>query len=79
MEWMLQVIDEFDDFASSLALLWVGARRGVALALAGIAGAAALVAVTALGMAPVLICASAVLLSAASALSVNARFAGRIR
>jgi hypothetical protein len=74
MEWMLQVVDELDDVAGSIALLWIGVRRDVALVLLGVAGAAALVAVTALGIAPSLICASAALLSAALAFSINARF-----
>ena len=78
MEWMLQVVDEIDDVAGSLALLWVGARRSVALALMGLAGAAALLAVAALGMEPCLICGSALALSTASALSVATRTGGSV-
>jgi predicted transcriptional regulator len=74
MEWMLQVADELDDVAGSIALLWIGVRHDAALALLGAAGAAGLVAVTAIGIAPSLICASAALLSAALALSFKARF-----
>ena len=72
MEWMLQVVDELDDVAGSLALLWVGVRRGVALALLGIAGAAFLLVATALGWAPTLICVAAIAFSAALALTVKA-------
>ncbi len=75
MEWMLQVVDELDDVAGSIALLWVGARRAVAMLLLGTAGAAALLAVAALGMTPCLYCGSALLLSAAAACSINARIA----
>ena len=74
MEWMLQVADELDDAAGSIALLWVGIRRGAVLTLMGVVGAVALVAVSVLGIAPSLICASAVLLSAALAFSFNTRF-----
>ena len=75
MEWMLQVVDELDDVAGSLALLWVGSRQGIVLTLLGVTGAAALVAVSVLGSTPILICGSAVLLSATLAYCVDSRFA----
>ena len=64
MEWMLQVVDELDDAVGSLALLWVGVRRGFAMALLGIAGAAILSAIAVLGWVPTLICGAAVVSSA---------------
>ena len=68
---MLQVVDELDDVAGSLALLWVGARRGFALALLGVAGAAFLLAAAVLGLAPALICGAAVAFSASLAFTVK--------
>jgi hypothetical protein len=44
MEWVLQVLDEFDDVGAVLAHWWLGARRAIALVMGGLAGAAVLVA-----------------------------------
>ena len=73
MEWMLQVVDEIDDVVGAARHLWVGARRNVAIVAAGIAGAAALLGLTALGAAPFLICSSSILLSAALAFHIQRR------
>jgi len=73
MEWMLQLVDELDDAAASLALIWVGLRRGVGLTLIGAAGAAALLALAAMGATPFLICSLAVLSSAFLAFAFSAR------
>ena len=73
MEWMLQVVDELDDVAGVLRHLWLGLRRDIAIAMvvAGIAGAAAFLGLTALGAAPFLICCCSVLLSVALALHIR--------
>jgi hypothetical protein len=73
MEWMLQVVDELDDVVGTARHYWVGARRNIAIIAAGIAGATALLGLTALGAAPFLICSSVVLLSAALALHIQRR------
>lgn len=73
MEWMLQVVDELDDVIGAARHLWVGARRNIAIVAAGIAGAAALLGLTAWGAAPFLICSSSVLLSAALAFHMQRR------
>lgn len=71
MEWMLQVVDELDDVAGALRHLWVDARRDAAIVATGIAGAAALLGLIALGAAPFLVCCGGVLLSAAIAFSMQ--------
>ncbi len=61
---MLQVLDELDDVIGSLQLCWVGARRGIALIMCGIAGAAGLLGLAAIGAGPLLLCCASVLSSA---------------
>jgi len=76
---MLQVVDELDDVAGSLALVWVGVRRGIALTLLGIAGGAGLGAVGALGLVPALICGAAVAVSAALAFTLKSAGGSALR
>lgn len=70
---MLQVVDELDDVFGSLQLVWVGARRSIALGLFGVAGAAALVGLVALGAGAFLLCVAGVLSSAFLAFSIPRR------
>ena len=70
MEWMLQVVDELDDVIGSLQLYWVGMRRGIAVGVFGIAGAAALCGLVALGTGAFLLASAGVLSSAFLAVSI---------
>jgi hypothetical protein len=75
MEWMLQVADEIDDLVGSLMHCWIGARRGIATLLSGLAGAAMLTASVSVGLGPILYCGAALLASAATAFALRRRFA----
>lgn len=74
MEWMLQVVDELDDVIGSLQLVWVGARRSIALGLLGVAGATALLGLEVLGAGAFALCCAGVLGSAFLAVSIPRRF-----
>ena len=71
---MLQVLDELDDVIGSLQLYWVGVRRGIALGLLGVAGAAGLLALVALGAGAFLLACAGALSSAFLAVSISRRF-----
>jgi hypothetical protein len=79
MECLLLLVDEIDDWVSTLRLHWVGLRRSIALLSTGVLGAVALLAVTAIGWAPLLLCIGAVGSSATLAFGLRQRVGASIR
>jgi hypothetical protein len=71
MEWMLQVVDEFDDVLGALRHGWLGFHAEIgALLFAGI-GIGAMVAAFTLGADPVLVGSAAIVLNLAALLQIR--------
>jgi hypothetical protein len=75
MEWMLQVLDEFDDACAAAGHWWVGARRSVGVVVLGLAATAIGIAALSVGAAPMLLAGGALTLSVGAAFSLYRRFA----
>ena len=71
MEWMLQVLDEFDDAIGALRLCCVGLAAEIGLAVAGGLGIGAIGAALAAGAEFSLICSGAIVLAAAAVLKFH--------
>jgi hypothetical protein len=65
MEWVLQVVDEFDDVVGALRLFWLGAAAEIPLVLAGGAGFGAIGAALVTGAEPLLMAAATIVLGLA--------------
>lgn len=74
MEWVLQLVDEFDDVLGMLAHWSLGAAEGLELFLAAFVCAGVCAAAYFVGVAPVSLAAAAVAFSVASARSWSRRF-----
>ena len=74
MEWVLQLVDEFDDVFGMIAHWALGATAGLEILLAASVGAGVCAAAYFVGVAPVSAAVAAVALAFASARSWNRRF-----
>jgi len=71
MEWMLQVVDEFDDAVGALRLCSLGLAAEFGMLAAGGLGIGAIAVAIAAGAEVTLICSAAIMLSLAAALKIH--------
>jgi hypothetical protein len=71
MEWILQVVDEFDDGIGAVRLWCLGVGAEIGLAAAGVLGMGAIGAAIVTGAEVPLICCAAIVLSLGAALKVH--------